>query len=148
MYELGPTYIRNGEFDKILLRPVHPIISIIGSTKEFVAFGYLVLGLVMTVSMFIELAIPVTVSLIIKLIVFSICGAAIIGAINTIFSITSFWTHRSNEIIWSFDRIYTFAQYPIDIYSKFIKVLMSVIPYLNIKFAISFLSRVKSLYFR
>ena len=127
LYELGPTYIRNGEFDKILLRPVHPIISIIGSTKEFVAFGYLVLGLVMTVSMFIELAIPVTVALIIKLIVFSICGAAIIGAINTIFSITSFWTHRSNEIIWSFDRIYTFAQYPIDIYSNFIKVLITIV---------------------
>lgn len=127
LYELGPKYIKDGEFDKILLRPVHPIISIIGSTKEFVAFGYLLLGLVMTVSMFIELAIPVTVGLIIKLIVFSVCGAAIIGAINTIFSITSFWTYRSNEVIWSFDRIYTFAQYPIDIYSKFIKVLITIV---------------------
>ena len=81
----------------------------------------------MTIIMFIELAIPVTVLLIIKIIVFSICGAAIMGAINTIFSITSFWTHRSNEIIWSFDRIYTFAQYPIDIYSKFIKVLITIV---------------------
>lgn len=35
MYEIGPKYIRNGEFDKILLRPVHPLISIIGSSRDF-----------------------------------------------------------------------------------------------------------------
>lgn len=127
LYELGPKYIKDGEFDKILLRPVHPLISVIGATKEFVAFGYLVLGLIMTIAMFAKLAIPVTIALIIKIIIFSICGAAIMGAMNTIFSITSFWTHRSNEIIWSFDRIYTFAQYPIGIYNNFIKILITAI---------------------
>ena len=45
----------------------------------------------------------------------------------TIFSITSFWTYRSNEVIWSAFRIYTFAQYPIDIYNKFIKILITFI---------------------
>lgn len=127
LYELGPKYIKDGEFDKILLRPVHPLISIIGSTKEFVAFGYFILGIIVTVSMLIKLAIPINAILIIKIIGFSICGAAIMGAMNTIFSISSFWTYRSNEVIWSFDRIYTFAQYPIDIYSKFIKILITII---------------------
>jgi len=127
LYELGPTYMRLAEFDKILLRPVHPLISVIGSTKEFIAFGYSILGIVITGSMLIQLQIPITFLLILKIIVFSISGAAIIGAINAIFSITSFWTYRSNEFIWSFDRIYTFAQYPINIYSKFIKILITVI---------------------
>ena len=45
----------------------------------------------------------------------------------TIFSITSFWTYRSNEVIWSAFRTYTFAQYPIDIYNKFIKILITFI---------------------
>lgn len=127
LYDMGPKYIRRGEFDKIMLRPVHPLLSIIGSSKDFTAFGYLGLGLFITIRMFVELAIPVTFFLIVKIIFFSIVGAAIIGAINTIFSIASFWTYRSNEVIWSFYRIYTFAQYPIEIYNKFIKILITMI---------------------
>lgn len=127
LYDIGPKYIREGDFDKIMLRPVHPLISIIGASKEFTALGYFGLGLAMTITMLIKLAIPITAILILKIVFFSIVEAAIIGAINTIFSIASFWTYRSNEIIWSFYRTYTFAQYPIDIYNKFIKVLITVI---------------------
>ena len=127
LYDIGPKYIRHGEFDKILLRPVHPLLSIIGSSKEFTAFGYFGLGLILTILMFIELSIPITFILILKVIFFSMVGASIIGAINTIFSIASFWTYRSNEVIWSFYKIYTFAQYPIDIYNKFIKILITMI---------------------
>ena len=127
LYDIGPKYIRNGEFDKILLRPIHPLLSIIGSSKEFTSIGYLGLGLFITIEMLIKLSIPVTFILIIKIIFFSIVGAAIIGAINVILSIASFWTYRSNEVIWSFYRVYTFAQYPIDIYNNFIKILITTI---------------------
>ena len=77
--------------------------------------------------MLIKLAIPVTIVLILKILFFSIVGAFIIGAINTIFSISSFWTYRSNEVIWSFYKMYTFAQYPLDIYNKFVKILITMI---------------------
>ncbi len=127
LYEIGPKYIRNGDFDKILLRPVHPLISIIGASNEFTCLGYLALGLFITISMLIKLAIPITFFLIIKIIFFSIIGAMIIGAINTIFSIASFWTYKSNEVIWTFFRMYTFTEYPIDIYNKFIKFLITYI---------------------
>lgn len=127
LYDIGPKYIRNGEFDKILLRPVHPLISIIGSSREFTSLGYFILGLFLTITMLVKLMIPVTVILIIKIVFFSIVGALIIGAINTISSIASFWTYRSNEVIWSFYRIYTFAQYPIDIYNKFVKFLITAV---------------------
>ena len=135
LYDIGPKYIREGEFDKILLRPVHPLISIIGSSNEFTSLGYFGLGLFMTISMLIKLAIPVTFILILKIIVFSIIGVAIIGAINTIFSIASFWTYKSNEVIWTFYKIYTFAQYPIDIYNGFIKFLITyILPYVFVAY--------------
>lgn len=127
LYDIGPKYIRNGDFDKILLRPVHPLLSIIGASKEFSSLGYFAVGLFFTISMLIKLAIPITFILIVKIVFFSIVGAAIIGAICTILSISSFWTYRSNEIIWSFYKTYTFAQYPIDIYNKFIKILITII---------------------
>lgn len=127
LYDIGPKYIRNGDFDKILLRPVHPLISIIGASREFVSIADFALGLGITICMLIQLSIPVTALLIIKIIFFSIVGALIIGAINTIFSISSFWTYRSNEVIWSFYRMYTFTEYPITIYNKFIRILITVI---------------------
>ena len=127
LYDIGPKYIRNGDFDKILLRPVHPLISIIGSSRQFVAIADFILGLIITIYMLIQLSIPITGLLVIKIIFFSIVGALIIGAINTIFSISSFWTYRSNEVIWSFYRMYTFTEYPITIYNKFIRILITVI---------------------
>lgn len=127
LYDIGPKYIRNGDFDKILLRPIHPLISIIGSSREFEALADFILGLAITIYMLIKLSIPITAILIFKIVFFSIIGALIIGAINTIFSISSFWTYRSNEIIWSFYRMYTFTEYPIDIYNGFIKVLITII---------------------
>ena len=45
----------------------------------------------------------------------------------TIFSIASFWTYRSNEIIWSFYRIHTLTEYPISIYNKFIQIILTYI---------------------
>lgn len=130
LYQIGSEYIKEGEFDKILLRPVHPLLSIIGASREFTALGHLALGLIFTIAMLVKLAIPITIVLILKIIFFSIIGATIIGAIITIFSITSFWTYRANEVMWSCYKIYTFAQYPIDIYNKFIKILITVIlPY-------------------
>lgn len=127
LYDIGPKYIRRGEFDKFLLRPVSPLLSIIGSSKEVTSLGYGVLGVVMTVAMLIKLQIPITIMFVLKIVFFGIVGAAILGAINTIFSISSFWTYRSNEVIWTFYKIYTFSQYPINIYSNFIKILITVI---------------------
>lgn len=127
LYDIGPKYIRNGEFDKILLRPVHPLISIIGDSKEFGAIADFIIGIGITIYMLIRLSIPITVLLIAEIIFFGIVGALIIGAVCTIFSISSFWTYRSNEVIWSFYRMYTFTEYPIDIYNIFIKVLITVI---------------------
>ena len=127
LYDIGPKYIREGDFDKILLRPVHPLLSIIGGSKEFTSLGYFLLGLIITIIMLVKLAIQITIFLILKIVFFSIVGALIIGGINTICSISSFWTYRSNEFIWSVYQIYTFAQYPIDIYNGFIKFLITVI---------------------
>ena len=109
------------------MRPVHPLLSIIGESKAFTAIAYFGLGLFITIKMLIELAIPITFILILKIVFFSIVGALILGAIQTILSITSFWTYKSNEIIWTFIRMHSFAKYPIDIYNGFIKFLITFI---------------------
>ena len=127
IYDIGPKYIKDGDFDKLLLRPIHPLISVIGDTKTFTAFGYMAISLVLIISMLIKLQINITFMLIAKIIIFALSGALIIGAIMIAFSVTSFYTYKSNEIIWSVFRIYTFAQYPVEIYNKFIRILITFI---------------------
>ena len=72
LYDIGPKYIKNGDFDKILLRPVHPLISIIGSSREFVAIADLFIGIGISVFMLVKLSIPITVFLILKILFFSL----------------------------------------------------------------------------
>lgn len=126
-YNIGNRLIRKGKFDTILLRPVHPLISILGESETSTALGYMVLSVVLIVSMLIKLQITVTIFLILKILYFGILGGLIIGGIQTIFSITGFWTYKSNEIIWSVFQLHKLAEYPIEIYNKFIRMIITFI---------------------
>ena len=55
MYEVGPHYIKDGSFDLILLRPIHPIISIMSKSQSLTAFGYIVIGLTVSIISLIKL---------------------------------------------------------------------------------------------
>ena len=67
IYDIGPKYIKDGDFDKLLLRPIHPLISVIGDTKTFTAFGYMAISLILIISMLIKLHINITFILITKI---------------------------------------------------------------------------------
>ena len=126
-YDIGKRLIRKGKFDTILLRPVHPLISVLGESETSTALGYIVLSIVLIVSMLIKLQISITFSLIIKIIYFGILGGFIIGGIQTIFSITGFWTYKSNEVVWSVFQLHKLAEYPLEIYNKFIRIIITFI---------------------
>ncbi len=126
-YNIGRRLIRKGKFDTILLRPVHPLISVLGESETTTALGYMVLAVVLIVSMLIKLQITITVSLIIKILYFGILGGLIIGGIQTIFSIAGFWTYKCNEVVWSVFQLHKLAEYPIEIYNKFIRILITFI---------------------
>lgn len=126
-YEIGPKYIKEGDFDQILLRPVHPIIYVMGCSKSVTSFAYMLLGLILIITMLIQLQIAITFTLIAKIIFFTIIGGGIIAGIIVAFSTVSFWSHKANEVIWTGYRMYTLAQYPIQIYNTVIRVLITCI---------------------
>lgn len=49
LYDIGPKYIKNGVLNKILLRPVHPLISVIGISREFASIADLFIGFGITI---------------------------------------------------------------------------------------------------
>lgn len=126
-YEIGQRLMRKGKFDTILLRPVHPLISVLGESETSTALGYMVLSILLIVSMLIKLQISVTFWLILKMLYFGFLGGLIIGGIQTIFSIAGFWTYKSNEVVWSVFQLHKLAEYPIEIYNKFIRILITAI---------------------
>lgn len=126
-FSLGHRLIKKGKFDTILLRPVHPLVSVLGETKTSTNLGYIVLAVILIISTLIKLDIDITFFLIFKILYFGILGGIIIGGIQTIFSIAGFWTYKSNEVVWSIFKMHKFVEYPIDIYNKFIRVLITFI---------------------
>lgn len=126
-YNVGNRLIKKGKFDIILLRPVHPLISVLGESQATTALGYIALSVILILSMLIKLQIQINAILIFKILYFGILGGIIIGGIQTIFSVAGFWTYKSNEVVWSVFQLHKLAEYPIEIYNKFIKILITFI---------------------
>ncbi len=126
-YDIGNRFIRKGKFDTILLRPVNPLISVLGESQTSTALGYIILSFILIVFTLMKLNITITLFLIIKILYFGILGGIIIGGFQTIFSISGFWTYKSNEVVWSVFQLHKLAEYPIEIYNKFIRVLITII---------------------
>ena len=82
----------------MLLRPVHPLISIMGDSRAFTEIGYFSIAIILIISMLIKLQIAITVGLLFKILLFAIVGAFIIGAIMVLFSVTSFYTYKSAAV--------------------------------------------------
>ena len=129
-YNLGNRLIKKGKFDTILLRPVHPLISVLGESQDTTAFGYIVLSFILIITMLIKLQIPITLFLMFKLLYFGFLGGFIIGGIQSLCGVTGFWTYKSNEVVWSVFQMHKLAEYPIEIYNKFVRILITfIIPF-------------------
>lgn len=126
-FSVGHRLMKKGKFDTLLLRPVHPLVSVLGETKTSTNLGYILLAIILIISTLIKLQIPITAFLIFKILYFGILGGIIIGGIQTTFSIAGFWTYKSNEVVWSIFKMHKLVEYPIDIYNKFIKILITFI---------------------
>ena len=130
MYEVGPHYIKEGSFDLIMLRPIHPIISIMSKSQSVTAFGYMIIGLIMSIVSLIKLHIAIHISTILFILFITLIGGIIIGAIITAICVCSFWVVDSNEIAWSAFTMYKFSEYPLSVYNRFIKfILIFILPF-------------------
>lgn len=127
---LGFEYVREGKLDIFMIRPISPLFQIIASNIMPDGLGLLILGTIVVTKSLMELKITLDFPQIILLIIFIISGAAIISAINLIFSTTGFKTMNSYIIMSSVNSLQEFAFYPILIYPKLIGFILTwIIPY-------------------
>lgn len=130
IWSLPGRYIRFGNLDRVLLRPLHPlfIITMDGTSLHgFITaiYGAIVLGIAMN-----HLNLELSMVKVLWLIVFAISGMLIYFAIMTIMATFSFWFIDVMSGMFLVNNLNQFLKYPLSIYSSTINVLMTfIVPY-------------------
>jgi ABC-2 type transport system permease protein len=142
--------LREGEFDRFLVRPLPPLFQYFTRTVEIAGAGDLVTGiggLVFALSHFERWGFAETAMLAVMI----MSAAAIEWSFFTIIGCTSFWTLQSQGLRGIFDTfLYQFSKFPLTAYSKWVQALLTfVLPVSFITFypSLHFLQEEKSVPF-
>lgn len=130
---LLPQTIRRGDFDQYLLRPINSLYHFLIVRFQPDAFGEILLGLILAIYSLNRLDGVSTVNyivLVLVIILFVIIGAFIFTGLKLITSSISFWITNAYPIMQITYNLNQFARYPVRIFPKFIRILMTyVIPF-------------------
>lgn len=130
LWTLGWQYIRSGNFERLLLRPVNPLFQVISERFQQDGIGQFVIGSIMMFISANHLGIQWGVAKIAILILFILSSGIIFVAINLFFITFSFWMVDSLPIVVSVFGLSEFARYPVSIYHKSITLIITwLIPY-------------------
>lgn len=123
-------FIRYGEFDRFLVRPINPLFHLLANGFNHEAVGNFLLGgaLILTSGRTLELfASPFNIA---YLVVAVASGAVIFFAINLITGVSAFWIIDSVPIMGAVFENYLFAHYPLTIFPRAIRLMLTwLIPY-------------------
>jgi ABC-2 type transport system permease protein len=130
-FDVFQEYIRQGTFDRILLRPRSAVLQVLGSEFELQRLIKLVwAGVVLAIAIHYA-AIPWTAPRILTLALMVICGVFIFSGIFILGATVCFWTVDGLEVINIFtDGGYRLSSYPLTIYSKWLRRFFTfIIPF-------------------
>jgi ABC-2 type transport system permease protein len=130
LWLLSGRIIVRGEFDRYLLRPINPLFHLIAERFQPDAFGELIIGIALIWASITKLNITVSFANIIIFIFVIICGSVIYTSIKLFFASFAFWLKFSQSILFMNYMLADFTKYPLTIYSKWIRVILTfIIPF-------------------
>lgn len=127
LWYIGFWYVRVGEIDRFLIRPVNALFQVIAETFQPEAIGEAILGVVLLVACGIHVDFMISIPVIIMLIATVIFGTVIFTALKLITCSVAFWTKRSGHLMSMTYNMSDFAKYPIGIYHPIVKFILAFI---------------------
>ena len=130
LWTVGRHYIRSGDFDRFLVRPVDPLFHVLADRFNQDGVGNLLMGLALIVKASIGLGLSWNALEIGFLIVAILAGGLIFIALNLLTCVSAFWIIDSTPVTLAVFELHEFARYPLPMYGKaVVNVLTWVIPY-------------------
>jgi len=130
LYEFGSTYIMEGKFDRVLLRPISSLFQVLFETFRIESFHEVLVGLVIVAWAGRRLAHHWTVLDVVLLAFFGLCGGVIYISVFLFLTTFSFWFEDRIGIHPPFWNLLAFGRYPLSIYSSYIRFLLSwIVPF-------------------
>lgn len=135
LWRLGWMFVKTGDFDKFLLRPVNPLFHFVASRFCQDGLGYMLVGIVLVLKAGLGFGLFISPKAFLCCLVATLGGAGIFFGINLLTASTSFWVIDSLGLMTSVFVTNELAQYPLPIYGKWIQGLLTLIlPYGLISF--------------
>jgi ABC-2 type transport system permease protein len=130
LYEFGDTYIVEGKFDRVLLRPVHSLYQILFENFRLESIQEIVIGLIVVGYCGAKLKIPWTFANIILFPLLVFCGAVTYVCVFVIITSVNFWFEDRIGLAPPVYNMIAFGRYPITIYNSSIQFLLNwIIPF-------------------
>lgn len=128
LWNLGKRIIRNGQFDKYMLRPISPLFQVLIETFQLDACGELIIGIALLIktSNIVHWSLWKA-----ALFIIAIPFATLIyTSIKIIAASIAFWSKQSGSLMYIFYMLNNFAKYPVSIYNGTIRIIISfIIPF-------------------
>lgn len=130
LYEFGATYIMEGKFDRVLLRPLSSLFQVLFDTFRIESLQEVVVGLAVVTWASHRLHYQWHIVDILLLTLFALCGGLIYISVFLFLSTFSFFFEDRIGIHPPFWNLLAFGRYPLSIYAGYIQFLLSwIIPF-------------------
>lgn len=117
--------VREGLFDRYLLRPVNPLFQILVEQCCPDGIGELLVGLILVAYATIHLQIPITVTLVFWFIISIVFGAVIYMSIKVFLATNTFFFKDAYQLLFLGYNLSDFVKYPLEIYGKPLRFILS-----------------------
>lgn len=130
LWLLSRRLIVTGEFDRYLLRPINPLFHLISEVFQTDALSEIIIGIVLLIYSVVKLNLSFSLIDGVLLLFATFCGTIIYASIKLFFSSFAFWIKFSQSILFVNYVLNDFSKYPISIYGKPIRIILTfIIPF-------------------
>jgi ABC-2 type transport system permease protein len=130
LWTIGWNYVRNGDFDRFLVRPIDPLFHLLADRFCHDGIGNFITGAALVGLSMRELGIALTPLRAVYLVVTVLSGGVIFIALNLITATSAFWIMESIPVTQMVFSMNEFAKYPLNLYHGAIRILLTwLIPY-------------------